>query len=56
MQGKRRDKAELVYFSFSCLANLGLLSIAHVNRIQKQFPFISQNENRYLSDKWIDTD
>lgn len=54
MQGKARERqSELVYFVFllPCIANLGLLSIAHVNRIQKQLLFISQNENRYLSDK-----
>lgn len=52
MQGKRK-KSKQVHFVFllPCIANLGLLSIAHVNRIQKQLLFISQNENRYLSDK-----
>ena len=48
---QEKDKVNLFTLSFSCIANLGLLSIAHVNRIQKQLLFISQNENRYLSDK-----
>ena len=48
---QEKDKVNLFTFLLPCIANLGLLSIAHVNRIQKQLLFISQNENRYLSDK-----